>query len=272
MKSIKKLYSEDQHLQAKAHSVSSNDPAGETDVLAKTLRSNDEATRNRPAAERLTSMEDLARVIIHEVRNPLTAISLANQSLIEEVQFGDLPASLHPLTTIISKNISRIESLLKDLLYVNSGGEPEFKPIDISEVIDESLGKADDRIFLKNVDVTRSYNPGILVMGNFENLTIAFLNILVNAIEAVKENEGRIWITVFRVKNEIRVVFKDNGSGMEPDVAMHMFDSDFSGKMRGLGIGLTHVMEILSSHRASISVSSEPGTGTLIVLGFRAVQ
>jgi len=271
MKSIKKLYSDDQRPQTKVHSVSSNDPAAETDVLAKALRIDDEATRNRPAAERPTSMEDLARVIIHEIRNPLTTISLANQSLVEEVQFGDLPVSLNPLTTIISKNISRIESLLRDLLYINSGGEPDFNPIDISEVIDESLGKADDRIFLKNVDVTRSYNPGIQVMGNFQNLTVAFLNILVNAIEAVKEDEGKIWITVFRVKNEVRVVFKDNGLGMEPDVAMHMFDSNFSGKMRGLGVGLTHVKEILSNHRASISVSSEPGTGTLIVLGFRAV-
>jgi signal transduction histidine kinase len=159
--------------------------------------------------------------------------------------------------------------LLKDLLYINSGRDLDFAAIDICDVIEDSLEKVDDRIYLKKIEVTKSYNSGILINGNAERLSMAFLNIIVNSIEAVAMDEGKIWITVYRIKDEVRVVFKDNGIGMQPDVAMHMFDKNFSGKTKGLGVGLTHVKEILEKHRASMSVTSEPEIGTLIVIGFK---
>jgi signal transduction histidine kinase len=142
-------------------------------------------------------------------------------------------------------------------------------PTDICGIIEECLAKADDRIFLKQLDVTRSYSPGLLINGNAEKLSIVFLNIIINSIEAVKEGEGNLWITVYQLKDEVKVVFKDNGSGMEPEVADHMFDKNFSSKRKGLGVGMSHVKEILALHHASISVNSEPGTGTTITLAFK---
>jgi signal transduction histidine kinase len=56
---------------------------------------------------------------------------------------------------------------------------------------------------------------------------------------------------------------------MEPEVADHMFDKNFSSKGKGLGVGMSHVKEILALHHASISVNSEPGTGTTITLAFK---
>ena len=215
------------------------------------------------------SVQDRIGMIIHEIRNPLTAISLANQSLREEIQFDNLPLSLNIFTDIVSKNVNRIEALLKDLLSVNCESKIEFAPTDICGMIEECLEKADDRIFLKQVDVSRSYSPGLLINGNAEKLSLVFLNIIINSIEAVKEGEGYLWITVYQLKNEVKVVFKDNGSGMEPEVADHMFDKNFSSKGKGLGVGMSHVKEILALHHASISVNSEPGTGTTITLAFK---
>ena len=65
------------------------------------------------------------------------------------------------------------------------------------------------------------------------------------------------------------MIFKDNGCGMEPDITAHMFDKNFSNKGKGLGIGMSHVKEILALHNASITVNSEPGTGTTIILAFK---
>jgi signal transduction histidine kinase len=215
------------------------------------------------------TVQDRIGMIIHEIRNPLTAISLANQSLREEIQFDNLPPSLNIFTDIVFKNIDRIEALLKDLLSLNCESKIEFVPTDICGIIEECLAKADDRIFLKQLDVTRSYSPGLLINGNAEKLSIVFLNIIINSIEAVKEGEGNLWITVYQLKDEVKVVFKDNGSGMEPEVADHMFDKNFSSKRKGLGVGMSHVKEILALHHASISVNSEPGTGTTITLAFK---
>ena len=109
----------------------------------------------------------------------------------------------------------------------------------------------------------------MLVQANLESLSLAFSNIIVNAIEAVSENEGKIWITAYQTKDKVNVIFKDNGAGMEPEVAHHMFEKNFSKKSKGLGVGLSHVKDALDSHNASVSVNSEPGTGTTILIEFK---
>ena len=231
-----------------------------------------ESQSNLPAPTNDPSVQEKIGMIIHEIRNPLTAISLANQSLREEIQDDGLPLSFNVYTDIVSKNITRIEALLKTLLSINCPGKVEFVPTDICDVIERCLERADDRIFLKEVEVSRSYSPGLLINGSAEQLSIVFLNIIVNAIEAVKPSEGNLWITVYQLKNEVKVVFKDNGCGMEPEVAVHMFDKNFSNKGKGLGVGMAHVKEILAAHNASVTVNSEPGTGTTIILAFKRLQ
>jgi signal transduction histidine kinase len=213
-------------------------------------------------------IENEIGMIIHEIRNPLTAISLSNQSLHEQISSDHLPPSLYTITEVISKNITRIETLLKDLLHINCS-QADFLPTDICEVIENSLEKAGDRAALKKVEISKSYCSGLLIQGNVEKLALVFLNIIINAIEATKKEEGKIWITAYKTEKEVKVVFKDNGIGMEPGVAAHMFDKNFSCKSNGLGVGLAHVKQILEWHDAFISVNSEPGSGTSIVLVFK---
>jgi len=220
--------------------------------------------------KKLSPMENEIGMIIHEIRNPLTAISLANQSLHEEIEHDHLAPSLHTVSEIIAKNITRIEALLKELLQANCR-QIEFAPTDICDVIDSSLKQADDRIFLKQLEISKSYCPGLFIEGHAEKLSLAFLNIIINAIEAVQPGNGKIWITAYKRGDFIKIVFKDNGPGMPPEIASHMFDKNFSGKKNGLGVGLTNVKEILDRHNASVSVNSEPGTGTSIILIFQAV-
>jgi signal transduction histidine kinase len=272
MKSITKLYNQNQPQHKSNGDVRLGD-------VGKEKKTSNRGKKIETALQRLpdqgndpSSVQEKIGMIIHEIRNPLTSISLANQSLREEIQYDNLPLSFNVYTDIVSKNINRIEALLKTLLSINCQGKIELVPTDICDVIEQSLQRADDRIFLKQVDVSRSYSPGLLIHGNSEQLSIVFLNIIINAIEAVKEGEGKLWITVYQLKNEVKVVFKDNGCGMEPDVAVHMFDKNFSGKTKGLGVGMSHVQEILALHRASISVNSEPGTGTTIILAFKKLE
>lgn len=270
MKSITILYNQNQAQKANGNGSGAAENGKENKNSRRTKKDKKVGNSNVTMAENdRASVQDRIGMIIHEIRNPLTAISLANQSLREEIQFDNLPLSLNIFTDIVFKNINRIEALLKDLLSVNCENKIEFAPIDICSIIEDCLEKADDRILFKQVDVSRSYSPGLLINGNIERLSIVFLNIIINAIEAVKPGEGNLWITVYQLKNEVKVVFKDNGSGMEPDVAHHMFDKNFSNKGNGLGVGMSHVKEILALHRASISVNSEPGSGTTIIVAFQ---
>ena len=217
----------------------------------------------------VTSTRRQVEMTIHEIRNPLTAISLANQSIQEQIQMEQLPDSIFECTAIIHKNISNIENMLKDLLTARSGERTEAMPVDVCFAIENCLSKTNDRIFLRKIEIHKSYTPDLLIKGNPEKLALAFSNIIVNAIEAVKEGEGKIWITAYQVKDKVKVIFKDNGAGMEPEVANHMFEKNFSGKSKGLGVGLAHVKEVLDGHNAAVSVNSEPGTGTTILVEFK---
>jgi signal transduction histidine kinase len=276
MKSITILYNQNQAQRKSNGDEATPDSAGKekhTSRHSKKIKQRKPAGQISPVGEKdALSVQERIGMIIHEIRNPLTAISLANQSLREEIQDDNLPLSFNIFTDIVSKNINRIEAMLRDMLSINCQNKMELVPTDICDVIEECLEKADDRIFLKKLDVSRSYSPGLLINGNADGLSIVFLNIIVNAIEAVKEGEGNLWITVYPLKHEVKVIFKDNGCGMEPEVAGHMFDKNFSSKGKGLGVGMTHVKEILASHNASISVNSEPGTGTTIMLVFKRLQ
>jgi len=260
MKSITLLY--DQYLKTNAREASTSG-AGKYPPRKKSLG------KKRSVDEKPTSVEEITAMIVHEIRNPLTAISLANQSLYQEIRDRDLPGTLHTLAGMVSKNISRIETLLKELLSTKC--DAELVAVDICDVLESSLEKADDRIFLKKLDVSRCYRRGLFINGNVEKLSMVFLNIIINAIEAVDEEKGNLWITAYRAKDEVKVIFKDNGYGMEPEVASHMFDRNFSGKSKGLGVGMAHVKEILQWHNASITVNSEPGTGTTIIVVFKGL-
>jgi len=276
MKSITILYNQNQPQRKSNGDEAVPDSAAKEkngSRLNKKIEQKKAAGQSSPVKEEdALSVQERIGMIIHEIRNPLTAISLANQSLREEIRDDNLPLSFNIFTDIVSKNINRIEAMLKDLLAINCQNKMELAPTDICDVIEGCLQKADDRIFLKKLDVSRSYSPGLLINGNAEQLSIVFLNIIVNAIEAVKEGEGNLWITVYQLKNEVKVIFKDNGCGMEPGVAAHMFDKNFSSKGKGLGVGMSHVKEILALHNACISVNSEPGTGTTIMLVFKRLQ
>lgn len=211
-------------------------------------------------------MESKLEMLIHEIRNPLTSILLANQSLRAQVATNP---SLEIFTDIIIKNAHRIEKTVREILAPDDGKRVPMQSTDVCDVIEKSLSEAKDRIYLKKIKIVRIYDFGLKVQANMEELSIAFLNLIVNAIEAVKDEAGKIWITVYRARDEVKVIFKDNGSGMEPEVASHIFDKCFSTKSDGLGIGLTNARRILEHHSAGISVHSEPGTGTAIIVNFR---
>jgi len=275
MKSIKLFYDQNQ-AQRKANSYGDGPGSAkkENEFSHAAMKNNPgKGNSHLPREEGdLTSTREAIGMIIHEIRNPLTAISLANQSLLEEIHDDNLPPSLNTYADIVARNINRIETLLKELLHINCGNKVECMPMNICDVIDECLEKAADRVFLKKMGVLKSYSPGLLISGNAEKLSIVFLNIIINAIEAVKKGEGNLWITAYQLRNEVKVVFKDNGSGMAPEVVEHMFDKNFSGKGKGLGVGMAHVKQILAAHNASITVNSEPDTGTTIILAFKRLQ
>src|SRR5215204_4255229 len=208
--------------------------------------------------------------IVHEIRNPLAAIKLTNQLMQEAFDKQERDQLLmQSYMQIIAQNIGRIEDHLKEALTYKKR-DTILVPVNVCDCLDKAVRLAQDRIYLGGITLNNNYAGDHLVHGQEEKLTTAFLNIIINAIEAIKTDKGKIWISVYKANNTVRITIKDNGSGMEPGTADKMFDPNFSTK-DGIGIGLSNVKEIMNLHKAHIVADSLPGVGTSISILFNSI-
>ena len=241
-----------------------------SDTVIEQVKTNNKSLRDLIETERMTVQVHTIRTIIHEIRNPLTSIALANQLLTEvNNDENDQGLSIATLTNIIFQNSRKIEDHLRQLLQAKPDEDLTLLPTDLCQVVESALQKAENRLFLSRVKVCRNFKPGNLIKGNPAKLGTAFLNIIINAIEAIDHENGHLWVSIYPSENDVKIIFRDNGIGMTPEVIQRIFEPHFSKKKNGLGIGLANVKEILDLHEASVKVSSEPGKGASFTVLFR---
>ena len=220
--------------------------------------------------EKFTATGRVARTIAHEVRNPLTNISLAAEQL-QELTTKNNESSI--LLDMISRNSIRINQLVSDLLNATKVIELNIRPVGINKILDETLAMAADRLDLSQVKVEKNYAIDVCeVLVDEEKIKIALLNIIVNAIEAMEKNKGVLWL---RTKNEgdtCIVEIEDNGNGMDDDTLQKLFEPYFTSKPNGNGLGLTNCQNIILSHRGNIAVKSNLRKGTSFIISLKMVE
>lgn len=207
----------------------------------------------------------IARTIAHEVRNPLTNINLATEQLRSELEPTD---SSEMLFNMISRNSDRINALVSDLLNATRVSELKFAKISINEILDQSLEMARDRIELNQIEVVREYDPQICeISADIEKIKIAFLNIIVNAIEAMGSH-GILKVSTQDFNNRCIAKITDNGKGMSKEDLGKLFEAYFTTKEKGNGLGLANSQNIILGHGGSITAESESGKGTTFTITF----
>lgn len=208
----------------------------------------------------------IARTIAHEVRNPLTNINLATEHLRSEIAPA---ADIDILFDMISRNSNRINELINDLLNSTKASQLNFVKVNINDIVDQSLSFAQDRIDLKGIKVIKKYTQDLCpVLVDIEKINIAFLNLIVNAIEAMEDNKGILTISTEDKNNRCVVTFNDNGKGMNKDSLTKLFEPYFTTKEKGNGLGLTNTQNIILSHHATIYADSTEGIGSSFIVSF----
>lgn len=207
----------------------------------------------------------IARAIAHEVRNPLTNINLSVEQLQNELAKED---SSKIFFDMIKRNSDRINNLVNDLLRATRVDELNFSKVSINQVIDESLTLAKDRVQLKNIQVIKNYDTEICEISvDREKVTIAILNIIVNAIEAM-ESGGVLKITTETELDKCVIKIEDDGQGMDKSHMDRLFEPYFTTKEKGNGLGLANSQNIILGHGGSIYAESKPGEGTTFTISF----
>jgi signal transduction histidine kinase len=218
--------------------------------------------------EKFASTGRIARIIAHEVRNPLTNIDLAVAQIKEEMknESGDVDF----LFEMVNRNSNRINQLITELLNATRFTDLAFNKISINKVLDEALLLAADRIELNKIKVVKRYSANIPDISiDAAKIKIAFLNLIINAIEAMKATtQGVLTLVTKENNNECVVEICDNGSGMDAGAMSRLFEAYYTTKPKGNGLGLTNTQNIILNHKANIDVDSEPDKGTRFILTF----
>ena len=184
--------------------------------------------------EKVGAISRLVRSLAHEIRNPLTNINLAMEQLDAELNQENKLFS-----DIVLRNSERINNIITELANLSRAEDFNQGMQDIREVLDRTIEKAKDRLELKGIKLTRNYpQEAVMVNVDMEKIQIAFLNLIINAIEASEKFKGHVEIMIKRNEDYASILICDNGCGMSADIIPSLFEPYFTRKKNGLGRAL----------------------------------
>jgi PAS domain S-box-containing protein len=216
--------------------------------------------------EKLAAAGRLVRTLAHEVRNPLNNINLSVDQLQQEIE-ADGHNKIY--LDIINRNSQRIGAIITELLDSSRPAEMFMEKSTLQEIMDESIAAALDRIILQKVQFQVKYtDKPAYIWADKGKLKIAFLNIIINAVESMPGKEDQLDIIIETQTYQHVVKIQDKGCGINEEDLSRLFEPYFTSKRNGLGLGLAATLNILQSHKAKIEVNSTVNVGTVFTITF----
>jgi signal transduction histidine kinase len=264
------------------------------DELLVTLRRVlEEHERRRQSAhtkmiERMASLGRVAAGVAHDINNPLAFVlmnvTLASERLQRISSSGDSARTMFEgkavqdaldLVDLLNDSLiglERIRGIVRNLQSLAQRGDDKCEAVNLERILDETIVMAANNIHHR-AHLSRSYGRVPMVKGNPDALGQVFLNLLVNAAQAIPE--GNAFGNVITVGtgfdgNHVVVEIADSGAGIPPDILPHVFDPFFTTKAadEGTGLGLAICQRIVTDHGGRLTIESELGRGTLCRLSF----
>lgn len=222
--------------------------------------------------DRLATLGELAAGAAHEIRNPLTAIRSTIQYLSKD--FSADPVKSEMVTELISE-VERINKIVQGLLSFARPSDLNTSDINIEQLINQTLLLVTNTLRKQNVEVEFEYfTDNTTIQGDAEQLKQVFLNIILNAVEAMGKNppeRSRTLIISIEKGTPINthsryliISFEDSGKGTEQKNIENVFNPFFTTKEEGTGLGLAICYGIINRHEGEIEVKSVPDKGTCI--------
>ena len=217
--------------------------------------------------EKLASLGQLSASIAHEINNPLAGILTFSKLLIRNVEEGGDPAKLREsiLKTLrlIERETDRCRGIVRNLLDFARQRPLVLSDVDVNKALDEALSLLNHKIEMQQIVLEKKLGPKVLVSADFGQLRQAFVNILLNACDAMPEG-GRLAVSTGFLPDgkRVEIAFSDTGPGIAPENLGRIFDPFFTTKEMGTGLGLSVVYGIVQKHGGDMKAESRPGAGT----------
>lgn len=219
---------------------------------------------------KLATLGEMATGIVHEMRQPITFLQLMVSSLLEELRSGDFDSErASEMFLKADKLLERMAKLSERLKTFARREDMGFDCVDIKEVINNALLLMEKQLKSNQIRLDFDYQANLpYAYGNENQLEQVFINLFQNAIDALETSthERIIKISAFAEDKNVRIVFKDNGSGMSQEVIDKMLEPFFSTKPagKGTGLGMSIVNRIINKHNGNLECSSSSGEGTTL--------
>jgi two-component system sensor histidine kinase HydH len=204
-------------------------------------------------AKHLSTLGEMVAGISHEIRNPLGIISSSAELLKKKMNQNN---SLTAISDIIIEEASRLNHIITDFLNFARPREPVIASCRIEEVIEKNISFLEPQLVENGYTIqTVIKNDLPSIMADVDMLYQAFLNILINAMQAMP-NGGVVIISAESDDRDIYLTFKDHGKGIPEEVLKKIWDPFFTTKEKGTGLGLGIVRNIIESHHGKILIAN----------------
>ena len=217
--------------------------------------------------EKMTALGKMAADVAHEIRNPIICVGGFARRLLND---GSLTEKHTRYVNIISEEVTRLETILQDILIFSKDSSIKFEECHVNNIIRGALDVMELEIHDREVDVNpcffRDLDP---IMADARQLKQVFINLITNALQQVTEKKGLINIMTYNTLSAtggITVEVSDNGGGIDPDIIDNIFNPFFTTKGAGTGLGLAIIRKIIENHNGNIHVRNRPGVGVTFVI------
>ncbi|MBM3284534.1 MAG: PAS domain S-box protein, partial [Candidatus Aminicenantes bacterium] len=211
-------------------------------------------------SEKLASIGLLSAGVAHEINTPLTGISSYIQML--QKRLGDTHYA--QILEKIEAQTERVSRIVKNLLnFARNPSDTAFHKVNVIDSLREIISLIDYKLKAMNIKLELNLQPVKLIWGQGERLQQVFINIILNAIDAMPKG-GTLKIDAFQNDGELVIKIADTGTGIKRQHLSHIFDPFFTTKGigKGTGLGLSISYAIIKEHEGHITVDSEAGKGS----------
>ena len=239
-----------------------NTMIGQLETANKKLAAVHEAELLR--AGKLASLGELAAGLVHEMKNPLSGISAATQVMSEQLDKSD------PRREIMQEMINQVERLnktLNDLLSFAKPRLPQLMPVNINEVVQNSVLFTKAQANQQKIQLIEKYHDKLPTLWlDSEQIKQVLLNLILNAFQAMPSG-GKLMIETKNSSSKtVSILVKDNGKGISPENLEKIFVPFFTTRAKGTGLGLPVSKKIIEMHEGTLEAESQVGVGTIFTI------
>jgi len=224
-------------------------------------------------AERVAAWRELARRLAHELKNPLFPLQITIENLQRARETPQFEEVFRESTTTLLAELDNLKTIVGRFSDFAKMPAPELEPTDLNGMVREVVKLFEAQIHAPGrppVDVKLELDQNLAsIEADPDQMRRALRNLILNALDAVPAEGARLTIRTQNLDGKVALEVSDNGAGLTPEECERLFTPYYTTKQHGTGLGLAIVQSVVSDHRGTITVHSEPAKGATFRIELR---